>query len=81
MSTQWVGEIRIALTELLKRREVSPQGDIEWLLLRCGDTVGFEGQWQKQHASLCQLRQEVLKFASRFPGLIPGGLLPETEGE
>ena len=46
-----------------------PRFDIEWLRLRCEDTIRYSGETQRQ--SLQQLQIDVSQFVNEFPGLIP----------
>jgi hypothetical protein len=55
------------LMTLLEQPDM-PTLDIEWLLLRCGDTHRMTDDWQR--ASLRQLWLDMLDFDSRFPTLI-----------
>ena len=52
----------------------SPILDIEWLLLRCEDTIGYQGELRQ--ASIRQLIKDIKDFDERFPNLIPAELFP-----
>jgi hypothetical protein len=54
----------------------SPHLDVEWLRLRCEDTLRFSGQLQLD--SLRQLQKDVSQFVEAFPGVIPKGLTEEV---
>lgn len=52
----------------------TPTLDIEWLSLRCDDTLHrYTGGLQE--ASLRQLSNDVMEFNDRFPGLIHEAIL------
>lgn len=63
-----VRRLASALRRLRKRPSV-PVGDIAWLLLRCEDTLRYEGDLQR--ASAVQLTRDVADFDENFPGLLP----------
>ena len=54
-----------------------PRLDIEWLRLRCEDTMRYSGEMQYQ--SLQQLRIDVSQFVKEFPGLIPAEVVKYFE--
>ncbi len=47
--------------------------DIEWLILRCEDTLGYEKGLRE--ASVEQLIFEIERFANESPGFLSGELL------
>jgi len=53
----------------LEDAHAAPRLDIEWLRLRCEDTIRYSGETQRQ--SLQQLQIDVSQFVKEFPGLIP----------
>jgi len=67
------------LHELIKALEhaaldpAAPSYDIEWLLLRCRDTLGFRDDWRD--ASVVQLTRSLKEFAEEHPGQVPIDLL------
>ncbi|QSQ23622.1 hypothetical protein JY651_01145 [Pyxidicoccus parkwayensis] len=63
-----VRRLATALRRLLKQRSVLVL-DIEWLLLRCQDTLAYEGNLRQ--ASAEQLGKDVASFEEEFPGLLP----------
>ncbi len=81
VSTMKIETVRLLETRLraLLESTDAPQVDIEWLQLRCKDTLGFTDEWQQ--ASLRQLQKDVSDFAERFPGLLPSSLLGEVDLE
>ncbi|AUX46618.1 uncharacterized protein SOCE26_081240 [Sorangium cellulosum] len=68
----WLQRLRARLLEVLDGPGV-PVLDIEWLLLRCDDTLAMEGDWRQR--SLHQLVKDVQDFNSEFPGYLPDDLL------
>jgi hypothetical protein len=52
-----------------------PRLDIEWLRLRCDDTMRRAGEAQRD--SLRQLQKEVSQFVEEFPGVIPAVLVAD----
>jgi hypothetical protein len=73
-SLVWVYEVAAALEARLKI-DGTPHADIEWLLLRCRDTLGFAGELQL--ASTRQLVLDVWAFMREFPDELPRGIVPE----
>ncbi|WP_437672528.1 hypothetical protein [Sorangium sp. So ce131] len=71
----WPQRLRACLLEVLDGPGV-PVLDIEWLLLRCDDTLAMEGDWRQR--SLHQLLKDVEDFDSRFPGCLPEDLLRQS---
>lgn len=69
---QWVRDLAGVLHGLLKGSDV-PAGDIEWLRLRCEDTLAYRGHLRD--ASVRELVKDVRRFEARSPGLLPRGLL------
>ena len=68
--------ITIEIVELLRAclRDVesasgAARPDVEWLRLRCDDTLGYAGQ--SQWDSLRQLGKDAAQFISDFPGVLP----------
>lgn len=59
----------------LEGAEHVPRLDIQWLRLRCDDTIGYRGQLQVD--SMRQLRAEVADFDAEHPGLLPPALVVE----
>ncbi|WP_163998134.1 hypothetical protein [Pyxidicoccus caerfyrddinensis] len=57
-----------ALRQLLKA-PAAPVLDIQWLRLRCEDTLGFYEDLRR--ASAVQLHKDVADFEQRFPNLLP----------
>ena len=70
-----VERLRKCLLALERLADV-PRLDIEWLRLRCDDTLRSNGQLQRD--SLRQLQEDVAQFAAEFPDLIPAFLLDEV---
>lgn len=69
-----VERLRNCLLALERSTDV-PRLDIEWLRLRCDDTLGFEGQMRRSPQR--QLQKDVAQIVARFPDLIPRFLLDE----
>ncbi|MGK4001469.1 hypothetical protein WMF31_02510 [Sorangium sp. So ce1036] len=61
----------------LERSVDVPRLDVEWLRLRCDDTLRFHGQLQRD--SLRQLQKDVADFVEEFPYLIPASLIDEVK--
>lgn len=72
-----VERLRACLLALERSIDV-PRLDVEWLRLRCDDTLRFRGQMQQD--SLRQLQKDVAQFVAEFPHLIPVSLLAEVNG-
>ncbi|WP_437840138.1 hypothetical protein [Sorangium sp. So ce1153] len=72
-----VERLRTCLLALEKSID-APRLDVEWLRLRCDDTLRFRGQTQRD--SLRQLQKDVAQFVADFPHLIPASLLDEVNG-
>lgn len=70
-----VERLRTCLLALERSTDV-PRLDIEWLRVRCDDTLCFRGQAQQD--SLRQLQKDVAQFVAEFPDLIPAFLLDEV---
>ncbi|WP_147450188.1 hypothetical protein [Corallococcus carmarthensis] len=69
---KWTRDLAGVLHGLLKRPD-APVEDIEWLLLRCEDTLQYQGQLRD--ASVQQLDKDVRAFEVEFPGWLPRVLL------
>jgi hypothetical protein len=50
--------------------------DVEWLRLRCDDTIRFSGESRRD--SLRQLKKDVARFAEEFPDVLPLALVEEV---
>ncbi|WP_437965512.1 hypothetical protein WMF04_38640 [Sorangium sp. So ce260] len=70
-----VERLRTCLLALERSIDV-PRLDVEWLRLRCDDTLRFRGQMQRD--SIRQLQKDVAQFVAEFPHLIPVSLLDEV---
>ena len=58
----------------------TPLGDIEWLRLRCEDTLGRYGDDEYWYSlSLRQLKKDVTAFHDGYPGLLDPGLVAALE--
>lgn len=74
-----VERIRLRLIEL-QRVPDTQHGDLEWLRLRCDDTLGLTGGDEyRQRLSLRQLKKDVASFHSNFPGLLALDLVEALE--
>lgn len=69
---KWTRELAGVLHWLLKRPD-APFEDIDWLLLRCEDTLAYQGELRD--ASVQQLVKDIRAFEASSPGLLPRGLL------
>ncbi len=67
-----IERLRDRLSEL-RATEGTPHADLEWLRLRCNDTLEHDGRLFD--ASLRQLRQDVSAFEAEFPGLLEEGVI------
>jgi hypothetical protein len=67
----WVQQVIEALQDCLARSG-APRGDVDWLVLRCRDTLSMNGE--PQEASLRQLRVDVRDFFREFQGQLPSEL-------
>jgi hypothetical protein len=65
-------------TCLLRLEQVAggPRLDIEWLRLRCDDTLRYEGAVQRD--SIRQLQTDLSRFVEEFPGMLPTLLIEEV---
>ncbi|WP_437926233.1 hypothetical protein WMF37_45575 [Sorangium sp. So ce291] len=72
-----VERLRDCLLALERSMDV-PRLDVDWLRLRCDDTLRFRGQAQRD--SLRQLQKDIAQFVAEFPHLIPASLLDEVNG-
>ena len=68
----WISQVVATLRESLSRSDM-PILDIEWLILRCEDTLRYTGDLR--HASARQLIKDLESFNSRFPGALSQQLL------
>jgi hypothetical protein len=59
----------------LERRKDAPCLDLEWLRLRCEDTLRYTDDLQD--ASLRELKADLARFDARFPALLSHDLLAE----
>jgi hypothetical protein len=75
LTIETVERLRTCLLALERLADI-PRLDIEWLRLRCDDTLRFGGQLQQD--SLRQLQGDVAQLAAEFPDLIPASLLDEV---
>src|SRR5262245_54781415 len=66
---QAVRGLRAVLRDALQRPD-APVLDLEWLILRCDDTLGYEGN--TMIASLNQLKGDMRHFSDEFPGFLVG---------
>jgi hypothetical protein len=51
--------------------------DLEWLRLRCEDTLSCAGELQRD--SLRQLKKDVATFVEEFPGILPGAIIDDVQ--
>jgi hypothetical protein len=51
--------------------------DLEWLRLRCEDTLSYSGQLRRD--SLRQLKKDVASFVEEFPGILPAAIVDEVQ--
>lgn len=71
----WVLQVIENLQALLSRED-APVEDIDWLLLRCQDTLRYTCDWDDwRRASTRQLIKDLASFEKDFPGLLPQDLL------
>ncbi|WP_224245274.1 hypothetical protein [Hyalangium gracile] len=71
----WVKQVAKVLEEL-NARPVTPAGDLEWLLSRCDQTLGWpEHQLDWEQASARQLIKDLADFDEEFRGLLPQEVL------
>ena len=57
----------------LSRGESAPLMDIEWLALRCNDTLAYTGGLQRD--SIRELKKDAARFVDEWPGLLSPSLL------
>jgi len=69
-----ITQLRSYLAALEESDEV-PRLDIQWLRLRCEDTLRLSAPLQRD--SIRQLQKDVSNFAGEFPGLIPPALVED----
>jgi hypothetical protein len=69
---KWVAAVMAAL-EVAAKRPGAPLLDIEWLVLRCRDTLEYRNDWQE--ASAKQLVRDLEAFSSENPGELSEDLL------
>ncbi|MCX4247135.1 hypothetical protein [Paraliomyxa miuraensis] len=62
----------------LERGEGAPSLDLEWLRLRCEDTLRYADDLQD--ASVRELKADFAGFDTRFPSLLSQDLLAELNG-
>lgn len=74
IAIETVERLRVCLLALERSTDV-PRLDIEWLRVRCDDSLRFCGQLQED--SLRQLQKDVAQFVAEFSGLIPAFILDE----
>lgn len=71
---EWLARLTEDL-ERINRAPDTPQYDVEWLLRRCRDTMGFNGRHRED--SIRDLRWDTFEFHREFPGLLSPELVPQ----
>lgn len=74
---EWLRKTEQVLRDHLEGAEIeSPAGDLEWLILRCQDTLAMGGDHRR--GSVVDLTGDIVGLDEEHPGLLPRWVIVEA---